>query len=211
MYEAPALATPAAIVPTPRLGDELDADPGGRVDRAQVGDELGEVLDRVDVVVRRRADVALAGLAATQRGDVGRRLAPGQLAALARLRALGDLDLELVGAGEVRGGHPEPRRRDLLDPGVVAPAVGAGDVPGRVLAALAGVRGAAGPLDPDRQRLVGLRAERTDAHRRDDEAAHDRAGVLDLVRAARRRLAGRMRSSSRGTARSVAGRASASR
>ena len=73
-----------------------------RVDRPQVGDELGEVLDRVDVVVRRRADVALAGLAATERGDVGRRLAAGQLAALARLRALGDLDLELVGAGEVR-------------------------------------------------------------------------------------------------------------
>ena len=100
--------------------DELDPDPGRRVDRAQVGDELGEVLDRVDVVVRRRADVALAGLAATERGDVGGRLAPGQLAALARLRALGDLDLELVGAGEVRGGHPEPGRGDLLDPRVVA-------------------------------------------------------------------------------------------
>ena len=29
MYVAPALATPAAIVPTPRLGDQLDADPCG--------------------------------------------------------------------------------------------------------------------------------------------------------------------------------------
>ena len=94
-----------------------------RVDRPQVGDELGEVLDRVDVVVRRRADVALPGLAAAERGDVGRRLAAGQLAALAGLRALGDLDLELVGAGEVRGGHAEPGRRDLLDPGVVGAAV----------------------------------------------------------------------------------------
>ena len=59
----------------PATGDELDADPGRRVDRPQVGDELGQVLDRVDVVVRRRADVALAGLAAPERGDVGRRLA----------------------------------------------------------------------------------------------------------------------------------------
>ncbi len=103
--------------------DELDADPGARVDRPQVGDELGEVLDRVDVVVRRRADVALPGLAAPQRGDVGGRLATGQLAALARLRTLGDLDLELVGAREICRGHPEPRRRDLLDPGVASSAV----------------------------------------------------------------------------------------
>ena len=39
-----------------RARDQLDADPGARVDRAQVGDQLGQVLDRVDVVVRRRAD-----------------------------------------------------------------------------------------------------------------------------------------------------------
>ena len=107
-------------------GDELDPDPRGRVDRPQVRDQLGEVLDRVDVVVRRRADVALAGLAAPERRDVGGGLATGELAALARLRALGDLDLELVGAREVGGGHPEPRRGDLLDPRVVAAAVGAG-------------------------------------------------------------------------------------
>src|SRR6478736_10301970 len=74
-------------------GDELDADPGRRVDRAQVGDELGEVLDRVDVVMGRRADEALARLAASQRGDVGGGLATRELAALAWLRALGDLDL----------------------------------------------------------------------------------------------------------------------
>ena len=176
-----------------------------RVDRAQVGDELGEVLDRVDVVVRRRADVALAGLAAAEGGDVGRRLAPGELAALAGLRALGDLDLELVGAGEVRGGHPEPCRGDLLDPRVVAAAVRSRDVPGRVLAALAGVGGAAGPLDPDRQRLVGLRAERADAHRRDDEAPDDRPGVLDLGERRAASAAVGSRSSSRGTARSAGG------
>ena len=58
--------------PDPAPGHELDPDPRGRVDGAQVGDELGEVLDRVDVVVRRRADVALAGLAAAERGDVAR-------------------------------------------------------------------------------------------------------------------------------------------
>ena len=38
------------------------------------------------------------------RDQVG-HLVAGQLAAFARLGALGDLDLELVGANEVRGGH----------------------------------------------------------------------------------------------------------
>ena len=161
-------------------GDELDADPCARVDRPQVGDQLGKILDRVDVVVRRRADVALAGLAATERGDVGRRLLAGQLAALARLRTLGDLDLELVGSGEVGGGHAEPCRGDLLDPGVVAAAVGGRGVPGGVFPTLAGVRGAARALDADRQRLVGLGAQGADAHRRHDEAADDVAGGFDL-------------------------------
>ena len=40
------------------LGHELDADPRPRVGVLEVVDELGQVLDRVDVVVRRRADQA---------------------------------------------------------------------------------------------------------------------------------------------------------
>ena len=47
--------------------DELHADARAGVDRAQVGDELREVLDRVDVVVRRRADERDARLRAPQR------------------------------------------------------------------------------------------------------------------------------------------------
>ena len=69
------LGHPGGDRPDAAAGDELDADACRRIDRAQVGDELGQVLDRVDVVVRRRADVALPGLAAAQGRDVGRRLA----------------------------------------------------------------------------------------------------------------------------------------
>ncbi len=163
--------------------DELHADPGRRVDRPQVGDELGEVLDRVDVVVRRRADVRHPRLAATKGGDVRRRLPSRQLAALAGLRALGDLDLELVGPGEVRRGDAEAGRRDLLDLRVVALAARRRAVPGRILAPFAGVRRAAGALDADRQRLVGLRREGADRHRRHDEAADDVAGRFDVGKA----------------------------
>ena len=65
-------------------------------------------------------------------------------------------DLELVGPGQVFGGDAEPRRRDLLDLGVVTAAVRARPVPRRVLAALAGVGGPARALDADGQGLMRL-------------------------------------------------------
>ena len=97
------------------LGDQLDADRGARVDRPQVVDQLREILDRVDVVVRRRRDQADAGRRVPQPRDQVVDLEAGQLAALAGLRALRDLDLQLVGIREVAGRHAEARGRDLLD------------------------------------------------------------------------------------------------
>src|SRR5215218_1820227 len=120
--------------------DELDADPRHRIYRPKIRDELGEVLDRVDVVVRRRADVRLPDLPAPEGGDEGGGLPAGQLTAFPGLRALRDLDLELVRPDEVRRRHAEAGGGDLLDPGVVPLAVGRRRVPGRVLAALARVR-----------------------------------------------------------------------
>jgi hypothetical protein len=55
-----ALATPAATGAHADLGHQLDADAGARVGVLQVVDQLRQVLDRIDVVVRRRADQAHA-------------------------------------------------------------------------------------------------------------------------------------------------------
>jgi hypothetical protein len=96
MTSALALATPAAMVPMPDLRDQLHADLGVRVDLLQVVDELRQVLDRVDVVVRRRRDQGDAGRRMPQPGDLDRHLEAGQLAALAGLGALGHLDLDLA-------------------------------------------------------------------------------------------------------------------
>ena len=46
--------TPAATVPTPTSATSFDVHPGGRVGVLQVVDQLRQVLDGVDVVVRRR-------------------------------------------------------------------------------------------------------------------------------------------------------------
>ena len=64
-------------------------------------DELRQVLDGIDVVVRRRRDQADAGRRAADAGDVLVDLVAGQLAAFARLGALGHLDLQLLGLHEV--------------------------------------------------------------------------------------------------------------
>src|SRR3712207_8288820 len=49
--------------------DQFDADPGPRVRHLQVVDELGQILDAVDVVVGRRRDQGDARDREAQRGD----------------------------------------------------------------------------------------------------------------------------------------------
>ena len=164
------------------LGHELHADPRARVRAAQVVDQLLEVLDRVDVVVRRRRDQADARRRVADRADVLVDLVAGQLAALAGLRALGHLDLQLVGVDEVVDGHAEAARGDLLDRRAARVAVRRRGVKRtRVLPALAGVRLAAEAVHRDRERLVRLARDRAERHRAGGEALDDLLRRLDLV------------------------------
>ena len=114
-----------------RLGHQLHADPRLGIHAAQVPDQLGEILDRVDVVVRRRRDEPDTRRGVAQPRDRLVDLGAGQLTALAGLRTLGDLDLQLVGVDEVVRGDTEARRRDLLDRAPAPVAVGIGLVPRR--------------------------------------------------------------------------------
>src|SRR5207247_1565100 len=128
-------------------------------------DELGEVLDRVDVVVRRRRDQPDAGCGVPRAGDPWVDLVPGQLTALPRLRPLCHLDLQVVGVDEVLAGDAEAAAGHLLDGRAPGVAVGPDDVPLRVLAALTGVRLAAQPVHRHGQRLVRLLTDRAVRHR----------------------------------------------
>lgn len=138
-------------------------------------DELREVLDRVRVVVRGRRDELDAGGAAARRRDVDGDLRRGQLTALAGLRALPDLDLQLFQhrVGEIARPDAEPAGRELLDPGAAD-----GAVPGVVLAALAAVRHRADHVRAVRDGLVRGRDQRAVAHRAGGERAGDLVGRL---------------------------------
>src|SRR5204863_4065525 len=94
--------------------DELHRHGCSRIDLLQVEDELREVFDRVDVVVRRRRDQRDAGLRVTKARDLLGHFVAGELAALTGLGALRDLDLELVREGAVLRGNAEASRRDLF-------------------------------------------------------------------------------------------------
>ena len=170
------------------FGDELHGDHAAGVGALQVVDQLGQVFDGIDVVVRRRRDQRHAGRGVPQPRDLVGHLVAGKLAAFARLGALGHLDLQDPGVGQVLDRHAEAAAGHLLDAAIERIAVGQGLVAGRVLAAFARVGVAAQPVHGDGQRLVGLAADRAVRHGAGVEPLDDLAGRLDFIQ--RHRLAG---------------------
>ena len=156
------------------FGNQLDVDTRLRVGVLEIVDELLEVLDRIDVVVGRRADEPDAGCRVACLGDPRPDLRTRQLATLAGLRALGHLDLQIVGVHQILRGDAEAPRGDLLDGRPPQISVGIGDIALRILAALAGIGLAADAVHGDRQRLMRFRRNRAVAHRSGGESLHDR-------------------------------------
>ena len=143
----------------------------------QVVDQLLQILDGIDVVVRRRTDESHAGRAVTRLGHPRIHLVTGQLTAFSRLGSLRHLDLQIVGVHQVLTGHAESTRGHLLDGratrGVVQ-ALG-------ILAALTGVALSADRVHGDRERLVRFGRDRSVAHGPGGEALHDVGDALDLL------------------------------
>ena len=94
---------------------QLHADAGGGIGILQVVNELRQVLDRINVVVRRRRDQPDARRGVPNLADVLIHLVAGQLAALAGLGALRHLDLQFVGVGQIFGGNAKTGAGHLLD------------------------------------------------------------------------------------------------
>ncbi len=94
---------------------QLHGNGSSRIGVLQVVDELGEVFNGINIVVRRRRNQADAGHRVTQLADVFGHFGTGQLAAFAGLGALRHLDLDLVGTGEVLRRNTETAGRNLLD------------------------------------------------------------------------------------------------
>lgn len=97
------------------LGDELDGDLGLWVDLVEVEDQLTQILDGVDIVMRRWGDQGYTWLTVSHSGDVLTDFGAWQLSTFAGLGSLGDLDFDLPGIVEVLSGDTESSGCDLLD------------------------------------------------------------------------------------------------
>ena len=106
--------------PHAHLGHELHADPRMVVGVLEVVDQLGQILDRVDVVVRWWRDQAHARRRVADPRDLPVHLVARKLTPLAGLRSLGHLDLQLLGVDEIQARHTEAAAGHLLDLGVLA-------------------------------------------------------------------------------------------
>ena len=134
--------------------NELHVDPGARVGILQVVDQLREVFDGVDVVVRGRGNESHARGGVTNLGDPWIDLGTGQLATFTGLRALRNLDLDFVGVDKVFAGDAEAAGSDLFDGGALAVAVRQRLEAFGIFAAFAGVRLAADAVHRDGERFV---------------------------------------------------------
>ena len=95
--------------------NQFDADRSLRIGVLEVVNELRQVLDRVDIVVRRWRYEADTGYRVAQETNVLRNLVARQLSPFAGLGALRHLDLELVGIDQILGGDTEAPGSNLLD------------------------------------------------------------------------------------------------
>ena len=172
------------------LADQLDRHACAGVGVLKIEDQLCQVLDGVDVVVRRRRDQADAGRGLTDLGNPGVDLLAGQVATLARLCALGHLDLNLEGAAQVAARHAKARACHLLDGGVLGVTVSQRGLAARILAALARVGTAVQAVHGDGHALVCFLADGTVRHGAGVKAANDVERGLDLVECHRGAAAG---------------------
>ncbi len=99
-----------------RLAHELHVNIGRRVRAFEVEDELFQVFNRIDVVVRGWRNEAHTGSAMTQTSNPGVHLVRRKLSTFAGFCPLRHLDLNIGGVGEVETRHSETSRSHLLDP-----------------------------------------------------------------------------------------------
>ena len=164
------------------LGDKLDVHPSERVGILEVVNQLFEVFDGIDVVMRRRADQANAWRAVTGLRDPWVYLVTRELSAFAGLGALGHFDLQIIGVDQIFAGDPEAAAGNLFDaaaPPRVDETVG-------IFAAFAGVALRSDGVHRDGQGFMGLGADAAVAHCAGGKALEDLGNRLDFIDGNRR-------------------------
>ena len=163
------------------LADQLHADTRTRIGILQVMNQLGQILDRINIMMRRRRNQANAGRRTTALRNPRINLAARELTALARLRALRNLNLNLVSVHQIVARYTKAAAGNLLNRAALAVAVRQRRKAVGMLAALARIALAAYAVHRNRQAFMCLLAQRAVAHRARLKAVADALHRLHLV------------------------------
>ena len=98
---------------------QFHADTRSTIGVLQIVNQLRQILDGIDVMMRRWRDQADTRSRVAGLGDPRIHLGSGKLATFTGLRTLSHLDLEFAGLGQIQAGDAEPARGDLLDRAVL--------------------------------------------------------------------------------------------
>ena len=159
---------------------QLHRDARLRIYVLQVVDQLRQIFDRIDIVMRRRRNQSNARDRVPQARDDIVNFMARKLATLAGFGALRHFDLQFVGVHQVVRSHSEARRGHLLDRAAAQIAVRVGLETLFIFSALAGVRLAADAVHGDCQSFVRFFADRSKRHGAGGKAFHDLLGGLDF-------------------------------
>ena len=163
------------------FGHQLHAHLGLGVHILEVEDELSQVFNRIDVVVRRGRNERDAWDGVARAGNDFVDLIAGQLAALAGLGTLSHLNLYFLSIHQILRGHAEAARSNLLGFAAKRNAVEGVMEAFAVLAALARVAARAELVHGQSQSLVGFLANGAERHSTRHEVLHEVVNRLHFV------------------------------
>ena len=179
------LGNPGGDGANAHLGHKLDVDPGLRINILQVMNELRQVFDGVDIVVRRRRYQLHSGRSPPHPPYVLIDFVAGELTSLSRLRTLRHFDLQVGSVHQIVGGNAKPPGSHLLHSAAPRVAVGIGSKATVVFSALTGIALGVYTVHSYGQGLVGLPADSTQRNSPRGKALHYPAGRLHLIQGKR--------------------------
>ena len=162
--------------------DEFDRNLRCRIDVFKIVNQLCQIFDRIDVVMRRWRDQAHALRRVADLCNHRIDLMAGQLAAFAGLGTLRHLDLHHIGIDEIFGGYTKAARGDLLDGRAHRIAIGHWLVAIRLFAAFARIGLAADAVHRNRKCRMGFARNRAVGHRTRCEALDDSGCTLNFIK-----------------------------
>ncbi|OIQ74592.1 hypothetical protein GALL_437510 [mine drainage metagenome] len=163
------------------FGNELDVNPGIPIRVLQVVNKLGQIFDRVDIVMWRRRDQSNTRGRVTGLGNPWVNLVGRELSPLSWLGALRHFYLKIVGVHKVFASHAEPAGCHLFDRRPLRVAICKHQVAVRIFATFTRIGFSTQTVHGDRQSLVRLFRDRAVRHRSRRESLDDRFDRLHFV------------------------------